>query len=142
MPAMQQVKSTFEAAELLHVTDILMGAAHADGDLDGVEVETVRGILVRLAADGALSNEVEARLAAFDPGAFDLATACAALRLAGSEARRQILGLVGEVSECNDIHDLDESAYIRRVAVQLGATPEEYRSLVVDVLGAPPPVKR
>lgn len=139
---MQQVMSTFGAAELPHVADILMGAAHADGDLEGVEVETVRRILGRLTADGALTGELEARLADFEPGAFDLATACSALRLDGSAGRRQLLGLVGEVSECNDIHDLDESAYIRRVAVQIGASAEEYRNLVVDVLGQPPPVKR
>ena len=118
--------------ELKTIASILMGAAHADGSVDGDEADTILEILNEMLGDREMPD-VRSHLEGFDPGSFDLAAAAGSLHLAGSEDRRSLLLLVSRVTDADDVHDLREDDYIREVAAAIGAEPEEYANLTVEL---------
>jgi uncharacterized tellurite resistance protein B-like protein len=127
-----------------HMADILMGAAHADGVHQREEAAAIGRVLCSQLGQPELPAELRARIEVFDPAAFDLARSCGALGLSTSAERRQLLQLVAVVTEVDEVHDFDESDYIVEVARAIGAGPEDYAGLTVDVkyeaLPEPPPV--
>ncbi len=127
---------------LKHVADILMAAAYADGTYQRVEGGAVRQILAELSGQEVAPKALLHRLDAFDPDSFELEPACAALALEGVEPRRELLQLVARVADADEVHDLDESAYIVQVARAIGASPEDYAGLTLELLAsvAPPPI--
>lgn len=133
--------------ELQHLGMILLGAACADGASQREESEAIIQILAEEQGGGELPEPVIKHLMAFDVQRFDLATSCLALDMSTPERRRWLLQLCARVTECDDVHDLDESDYIVRVAKCIGAGREEYAGLTVDELSddevsddGPPPV--
>lgn len=136
----------FQVSQLQWVADILMGAAYADGTLEGSESESVRRVLRELLDGAELPAELVDRIEHFDPQSQDLQAACDQLKLESEDDRRVLLNLVASITESDESHDLDESAYIRRVGACLGANPEEYKHLTVEIIsisGArkqPPPL--
>jgi uncharacterized tellurite resistance protein B-like protein len=133
-------------SQLKWLADILMGAAHADGSAEGAETDEVRSTLKKLLDGAELSEELNNRLELFNPKEFDLQVACDELGAETAEDRRFLLKLVASITESDETHDLDESAYIRRVGGCLGASPEEYSDLTVEILSVsqgrsnPPPL--
>jgi uncharacterized tellurite resistance protein B-like protein len=143
---MSMGQTKLEVSQLNWVADILMGAAHADGSLEGTESEAVLRLLGELIDGEELPSELAGRVERFDPKTFDLQAACDQLKAETVEDRRFLLNLVASVTESDESHDLDESAYIRRVGASLGASPEEYKDLTVEILSIsgvhrqPPPL--
>ena len=137
-----------EVSQLKWVADILMGAAHADGSLEGTETDAVRQVLSELLDGGELTSDLVDRVERFDPKAFDLQAACDQLKTETPEERRFLLNLVSSITESDESHDLDESAYIRRVGACLGASSEEYKDLTVEIISIsgiqrpPPPLPK
>jgi uncharacterized tellurite resistance protein B-like protein len=137
-----------EPAQLTWVADILMGAAYADGTLEGSEAEAVHRVLRELFDGKDLPADILERVDQFNPKDFDLQTACESLNIETAEDRRMLLNLVSTITESNESHDLDESAYIRRVGACLGAGSSEYEDLTIEIIsisGArrpPPPLPR
>lgn len=129
------------AEQLEHVTDILMAAAHADGDVQKVEGTAVREVVKGLAG-GALPTSLAARIDGFTFEAFDLGKAAGALKLGDAAARREFLQLVARVTESDDVHDLAESDYIVRVAHAIGAARADYAGLTITLEESvkPPPL--
>jgi uncharacterized tellurite resistance protein B-like protein len=120
-------------AEFMRIADLLMGAAYADGRLQGVELETVKELL-QTKIQQELPTSAEDYLRKFNPKSFDLEACCKGLKLAGPEDRRNLLALVAKVTDADEIQDLDEGEYIRRVAALIGAQPEEYIDLAIEVI--------
>ncbi len=126
---------------LKHVADILMAAAYADQTYLRVEGAMVRQILAELTGQAEAPKALLHRLDAFDPDGFEVGPACAALGLDSPAPRRELLQLVARVTDADEVHDLDESAYIVRVAREIGASPEDYAGLTMELLdGKPPPL--
>lgn len=132
--------------ELKLVAHILVGAAHADGQVQMEEEAIILQLLAGLLDQDQLPEELIKHLGAFDPESFNLEQTCKALAADTTERRREILAMVAQVTEVDEIHDLDESHYIIQVARGIGASPEEYEDLTVDVSSGrsftPPPVPR
>ncbi len=134
--------------ELILITDVLLGAAHADGEDGSIEIDVIEDILKALVHGQELPDELTEHIVHFEPGAYDLYATCSQLHLATAEDRRTLLALVAEVTDADDIHDLEEDRYIRQVAEAIGAAPEEYADLTVEVLqissiqgsATPPPI--
>lgn len=118
--------------ELNTIAHILMGAAHADGSVDGDEADTILEIMGEMVGDREMPD-LRPHLDAFDAASFDLSAAASSLHLAGSEDRRALLLLVSRVTDADDVHDLREDDYIREVAAAIGAAPEEYANLTVEL---------
>ena len=115
------------------ITDLLMGAAYADGALEGREEATVRRLLGELLGDASLPAAAEAQMAGFDPRRFELAAAAA--RFAGdSPARkRELLELVAAVRDADEVFDSDEDDYLTALAAALGMKREEYADLALEI---------
>lgn len=132
--------------DLRHVADILMGAAHADGRYERQEADAIKKTLAELMQDEPLPDVLDEYLELFEPETFELKQSIAALNLDQPEQRRFLLKLVARVTEVDDVHDLDETAYIVQVARAAGASPDEYADLAVeyssgdDEGSTPPPV--
>jgi len=138
--------SGWKIEELKQVSHILVGAAHADGQVQMEEEAIILQLLAGLLDQDELPEELIKYLGAFDPETFNLEETCKALAADTAERRREILALVAQVTEVDEIHDLDESHYIIQVARGIGASPEEYKDLTVDVSSGrsftPPPIPR
>jgi len=128
MRDLEQLKATGE---------ILLAAAHADGRFQPEEEGEIRRLLCEELASDTLPTELVAHLDSFEPDTFELADACDRLRLFDPDDRRWILLLVARVTEVDEVHDLDESHFIRRLARCIGAEPEEYAALTVETSTGP-----
>jgi tellurite resistance protein len=132
--------------DLKFIADILMGAAHADGRYQDEEADAIRKVLKSLMKGDDLPGEVDLHLKSFDHDSFNLEQACFESGFDTEEKRRFLLHLVTMVSEVDDVYDLDESAYMTRVAKSLGADRAEYGHLAVEYSSTegdkpvPPPI--
>src|SRR4051794_10507422 len=92
---------------ILPLCDVLLGAAHADARFEDRERAEIREMLADLAG-AKLSPEIEARIAAFDPRACDLAKTAAVFKNDDPDERRRLLFLVAAVNASDDELDLAE----------------------------------
>jgi len=115
------------------ITDLLMGAAYADGSLEGREEATVRRLLGELLGGAALSAATDARIKGFDRKAFDPKAAAAEFVGDSPERKRKLLELVVAVRDADDVFDTDEDDYMTALARALGMQPEEYADLALEI---------
>jgi uncharacterized tellurite resistance protein B-like protein len=116
------------------IVDLLMGAAHADQQADGNEIEAVKRLVCQLSGAPKLSPRLEKRVAEFDPAKFDVAVTVSKLRLRTDVEKRKLIELVAAVEQADDILDLAEDAYLRKVAGALGMPASAYADLTLDVI--------
>jgi uncharacterized tellurite resistance protein B-like protein len=116
------------------VADLLMGAAHADGRLEGMETATVKRLLREILAVPTLPMDLEFRLDEFNPKTFDLGEAGAAFVNESDVEKRHLLELLSTVSGTDGEFDLAEDAYVRRVGLAIGLPESHYRDLAAAVL--------
>jgi len=103
------------------LADILCGAASADGHVAHDERVVVSAMLMKVLGVSELPAEVEARVMAFDPRAFDLDGALAQLALTTDRDRRSLAQVVKDIVEV-DAHVADaERAFVARLDALLGA---------------------
>jgi uncharacterized tellurite resistance protein B-like protein len=119
--------------QLKRLAELLMGAAHADGDYDGDEAEAIGDILHELMEGVPVPNAVTAHLARFDVDTLDIPAACALLRSSERPARRAILALISHVLDADGMLTDEESDYIKRIGQAIGAHIDEYRDLTLDL---------
>ncbi len=135
MPISRQIEAT---------ADILLAAAYADGRYLPEERSLVVQLLSAELGDAELPPELAARLEAFELDTFELTDACERLGARTPARRRRILAQVARVVEVDEIHDLEETHFIRRLARCLEAEPEEYEHLTVEIeqisAALPPPL--
>ena len=119
---------------ILVITDLLLGAVYADGGAVGAEEDAVRALLGELLVTrgGPLPADVEARVAGFDPAAFDLARTAADFLHDPPMKKRRLLELVGKMVAADNEFTLDEDDYMRALGKALGMDPAEYQDLVLD----------
>jgi uncharacterized tellurite resistance protein B-like protein len=118
------------------IADLLMGAAYADDQLDGREVDTVLSCLAKVmnVDEDALPGEITDRIGVFEPGGFDPVTAVAALGLQDDGEKRNLIELIAAVTDADETFDLDENTYVETVAQALGLAKEAYGDLTVEIL--------
>lgn len=116
------------------ITDLLLGAAYADKRLEGREVEAIRALLRKLIAQDELPAALDRRITGFNPARFDEGAAASSMLALDPTDKRKVLDLVATINEADDVLDLDEDAYLRKVARGLGVGDEEYVGLEIEVL--------
>jgi uncharacterized tellurite resistance protein B-like protein len=119
-------------AGLLVVTDILLGAAHADGSSDGSEVAAVRDLLKELHGDKPLPDDVDARIKAFDPKKFKIEASAAEFNKVSKLDKRKLLELCCTIRDADEEIDFAEDEYIKSVGAALGMKASEYADLTLD----------
>jgi uncharacterized tellurite resistance protein B-like protein len=117
---------------ILPLCDVLLGAAYADARLEDREREEIREILADLSG-AELPPEVEQRIDAFDPKAFDLTRTVAVFKSDDVDERRRLLFLVAAVNDADEELDLAEDDYLRALAVALELPPSALEGLALDI---------
>jgi hypothetical protein len=114
---------------ILVVTEILLGAAHADAPLQPAE----RGYLCDLVADLLCTSELPEELAlyidGFDRRSFDLRAAAREFQRQPPMSGRRLLELVACVTLADGAQSADESAFVRALGEALGLAPEGWQDL-------------
>jgi uncharacterized tellurite resistance protein B-like protein len=118
---------------ILEITDLLMGAAHADGELRPEEGAAVRSLLGDLLGEPDLPADVEARVNAFIATAFDLEKTANTFAHDPASEKLKLLELVAAVRDADDEIDLDEDAFLRDLAKAIGVPEAELGDLALDV---------
>jgi uncharacterized tellurite resistance protein B-like protein len=116
---------------ILPLCELLLGAAYADEELREQEKDEVRALIEDLA--GSVSEEVDARIASFDPKKFDLAKTAEAFAGDDEDDRKKLLVLVSAINEADEELDLREDEYLRSLAKALALPASALEGLVVDV---------
>ena len=112
--------------------DLLLGAAYADAQFKDREREEVREMLADLSG-AALTPELEARIANFDPKAFDVTATARAFLSDSEDDRRRLLFLVAAVHDADDEVDFAEDDYLRALAKALVLPDRALDGMTVDV---------
>ncbi|HVY30859.1 MAG TPA: exopolysaccharide biosynthesis polyprenyl glycosylphosphotransferase [Polyangiaceae bacterium] len=113
------------------ILEVLLAAAHADGEMCGREQRTVRRIMERLTDSSFLPPALAERIEAFDPTEFDAREAAELLLEITPQQRRHVLELVREVCDANNAFDLSEERFLLDLTRALELTPEDIADLVV-----------
>lgn len=113
--------------QLAIVAELMLGAAHADGDYAGVEIVAIGEQLKGFVEAGELPGYVRRRIRIFDPEAFDPEKACAALTFHDDHDKFGLLNLIATVTGADQVLHPTEEAYIRSVATAIGLNPDELR---------------
>ncbi len=116
-----------------HIANLLMGAAYADDNLDGRELETVRKLLADAMGEDDLPDDVEAKLHLFDPDTFDIQEEVDAIELGGDDMKLKLLELIVAVHDSDDVLEIGEDEYVIAVAEALGLPKEKYAKLTLDI---------
>ena len=116
------------------LADLMMGAAHADAQLDGAEKLRVRKLLREVLGTASLPLDLDFRIDEFDPATFDLGEAGAAFAEDPPQLKRKLLDLLSAVHAADEVFDLSEDAYLRRVGLAIGLPEERFRDLVATVI--------
>lgn len=116
------------------IADLLMGAAYADNQLDGRELDTVKKLLAEVMSLDQIPEEMAARLEGFDAKSFDASAAARSLELDSEEEKRHLVELIAAVTEADEELDLDENDYLEGVANALDLPRATFTDLTVEVL--------
>lgn len=117
------------------ITDLLLGAAYADKRLSGKEKESISAMLCKVLGTDELPSAQRDRMKSFNPAKFDPKEAGQSLSSLPTDKKRKVLELVATVNESDDVLDLDEDAYLRKVAAGLGMSDAEIEDLTIELLG-------
>ena len=116
------------------VADLLMGAAHADGRLEGLEQATVKRILREIIGVHSLPMDLEFQLAEFKPETLDLGEVGAAFAEDTPLEKRRLLELITTLTGADGEFDLAEDAFVRRVGLAIGLDEAHFRDLCAAII--------
>jgi uncharacterized tellurite resistance protein B-like protein len=116
------------------IADLLMGAAYADKELDGRELETVKALLAKVTGQQGLSPEMSNRLRSFNPNRFDAVATAKALELTDDRQKRYLIEMIAAVTEADDNLDLAENEYLETVAEAMALPRQTFTDLTLEIL--------
>jgi uncharacterized tellurite resistance protein B-like protein len=125
--------------QLEALCDLLMAAAHSDGEFDGLEAGEISDVLSEIiAAD--LPAVLSTRLSRFVAAEFVLADAVAPMMTLAKPDKLAVLGLVTRIIEADDVHDLAEADFLKAVAVALDCSVADVsaQTFSVEIISPPP----
>jgi uncharacterized tellurite resistance protein B-like protein len=114
------------------IADLFLGAAHVDGRLAGEERAFVHKLLMDLLCRTELPPVLAAQIDSFDPRSFNLEAAAQRFVADPPMSKRRLLELVAQVIQCDDVLDLEEDHYLKRLGAALGMRPSEYEDLTLE----------
>jgi uncharacterized tellurite resistance protein B-like protein len=115
------------------ITNLLLGAAYADKRLEGQEVKAIRSILAKLHGTDEPPEARLAQMKTFNPAKFNPRAAAATIGDITLEEKHKLLELISTVNESDEELDLDEDAYLRKVAEGLGLSDDEIAGITLEI---------
>jgi uncharacterized tellurite resistance protein B-like protein len=114
------------------IADLFLGAMYADERFEEDEKRAVRKMLCDLIVRPELPEELERRIAEFNPSTFDLVATARDFASDPPMNRRRLLELVAQLCVADGELDLEEDEYLHRLARALDMKPVEYEDIVLD----------
>ena len=109
---LEQVSENF----LVQSAIILMGAAYADGLIDGIEDDTILSMMAELVDEGDLPEEVKEAIDDFDPDNFNIEVAAELLLEEPEAHRHHLLQMVAMLRETNEDIEAEDDDFTLRLA--------------------------
>lgn len=116
--------------QLIAIARLMLGAAHADGDIAWAERSAIGKTLTEFVGQSELPDAVRDAVDAFDITTFDLRKPCADLILRTSRDRKELLALIARVTDADAVLTRPERAYLGGIARAIGATEAELQEFV------------
>jgi uncharacterized tellurite resistance protein B-like protein len=116
------------------LTDLLLGAAYADKRLEGHEIEAIGNLIAKVLGEEKVPAAQEARFKEFNPAKFDLKEAGGSLSSLSQDDKIKVLDLIASVNEADDVIDMDEDAYLRKVALAMGLSNDDIQGMTIEIL--------
>ncbi len=113
------------------ITDLLMAAAHSDGELCRREQHTVRRVTQQLLECDELPGWVRRRIDDFDVATFDMQRTVASLRGLPTPQKRYVLEVVRRVCDANNAFDLEEERFLSALVLALECTDDDHSDLLL-----------
>ncbi len=125
--------------QLEALCDLLMAAAHADGEFDGLEAGEISDVLSELISDD-LPAVLSTRLSRFVAAEFVLGDAVAPMLALAKPDKLAVLGLVTRIIEADDVHDLAEADFLKALALALDCSVADVaaQTFSVEIISPPP----
>ena len=113
------------------IVDLLLAAAHADGELCRREVRAIRRLTTQLLHVSTAPDWIERRIENFDPKSFVLTSATHRLSSLPAEQKRYVLDVTRRVCDANDAYDLEEEAFMSTLVLALKCPSEDSDDLII-----------
>ncbi len=128
-----------DEAQLKALCDVLMAAAHADGEFDGLEAGEISDVLAEVIS-GNLPDALSTQLSRFSAEAFKLCDSVGPLLTLAKPDRLAVLGLVTRVIEADAVHDMAEADFLRALALALDCAVSDVamHTFNVEIITPPP----
>ncbi|MFB6351669.1 MAG: TerB family tellurite resistance protein [Bradymonadaceae bacterium] len=125
---------TIAPDKLTEIGRLLVGAAYADGDYHKLEEDQIERVLGEFVHDREMASRIAEEVNQFDLDSFSVGEAVDNLGTLNETDRKLVLNMVGHIVDADFTHDFAESDYVRKVAEALGADPEDYEGLTVELV--------
>ena len=112
----------------LALADILLGAGHADSNLETDEKIILGAMLMKVLGVTELPAEVKAHMDAFHPDQLNLVDACARLGLATERDKKSLLKVVADIVKADATIDKAEKGYVQRLGKALGLAAADVKA--------------
>src|SRR5690606_30921574 len=117
------------------IAELLLAAAHADGEFCKREKHTVRRVTQQLLERDDVPSWLQSKLEAFDVEHFDLERTTAVLRKLPAPQKRYVLEAVRRVCDANNAFDLEEERFVSALVLALECAHDDHQDLL---MGASP----
>lgn len=141
---MTRVNMALTEDQLEALAELLLGMAYIDDELEDEEFDLVYEMLDGL-TPGKMPEFLDDYILTFDPDALDVKTTVARLGFTEPNQRRVVLNMLASIAEADNVLAMSESDFLKEVGQALGANPDEYELMMIDVLSeddlpTPPPL--
>lgn len=130
--------------QLEALAELMLGMAYVDDELEDEEFDLVYEILDGI-TPGKLPEFLDDYILTFDPDALVVSETVERLGFTEPDERRIVLNMLAGIAEADNVLALEESDFLKEVGQALGASPDEYELMTLEVLSevgaaTPPPV--
>lgn len=121
-----------EAQRLEALAEILMGAAHADGDFDTAEAAAIEAYVAEFAQLEVVPDHVLQAIARFDPASYDPYDAIDRFGADDPEQGERLLRMVLRIVDADTARDVAEEHYFFALAGALGLEDQALMTFLTE----------
>lgn len=143
---MNRVNMALTEDQLEALAELLLGMAYVDDELEDREFDLVYEMLDGL-TPGKLPEFLDDYILTFDPDALVVEASVARLGFTEPNQRQVVLNMLASIAQADEVLALSESDFLKQVGAALGAQPDEYELMTLDIISegdlpTPPPLPK
>ena len=114
------------------VAELMLGAAHCDGQVTERELKAVRKLTCQLIGIPSPPVWLETRISNFTTESFDINETAAELAELPVEQRRHILEVARRVCDSDNAYDIEEERFMLTLVIALGLDKEDVSDIILE----------